>query len=590
MASRKSLSMPEIQRELVWKPCDVVNLLQSIANESSINQVHLWRLAEGEKIEIKSQKSSNAIAKEGDVLIIDGQQRITALAIVIARTIPDWCRADDPKVAAIMSRVNYDIVEARFANKKLHGKDGEGLISASDLFHLSDDALKNAIYKAAPAQYGTVQRNQFLDRALEARRKIRCFEVSADIRTMTLFEGLASFKNINLAGLTLDETDLLLASIAAHCPGLVSEQIRPYVATRPHGVKADTFMKAVVRTLICMALHRSGLETTSRLKKVDFTSIDPKVWKSAWRDTARAWARVFECLSKNGFDPSILPGLNPLVPLSLFALQFPEMYSTENEEYMVALFALCQRSERFAKHSTDPHEIDAPVILEASNGFDALTKLAHSILMVYARDNNSASPHFTAGELMDFDISLKSYKLFLSQWVWRRGAIDWETGARLHYAKSALAGGKGKIPLEFHHIVPIAFAKKTFGADIAKTSKSTRPGRDQFIDSVANMALLEAESNNKYSDIGPEHALAEVPIERLGQQCAAGLLGACSLEEAERLIRERAEFMAGPDQMNWFIALLEDLINADSELGNILSNARMSSDENQATLFDTVEA
>jgi len=575
LSDKKLLEMPEFQRNLVWKPIQAAALMNSIIADSTISQIYFWKLKEGEKIHIRRHGSSVAVAQNEEVLILDGQQRITALSVIVGNNTPSWCDPTDKKIAAIKDKVCFNFVTCTFEVRNFRNVPGESSIPASYLFsNVQDSILADMIKRLSPVGTTAIQMEIYADTARLAREKVLAFTVSVETREMGLDAAHKTFEAINSGGTKLNDTDLLLAAISGHAPGLAVGKINPFAKEMGGLVNEEALRKAVVRTLIVTAMYRSNSSTTSRLTKIDFTDIKQSIWEKAWADTEKAWRVVFNRLACNGIDPSALPGLNPVVPLALFAVRFPEMYQAEMEKNMVALYLLCLRTERFAKHSTDPHEEDASTIFNAPDGMTALCDLRDEIVAVYARDNRGAKPYFEAKELLEYTYTDKNYALFHAAWTWQKDAVDWLTGTRLKYTKDGKRSVKTSLGMQFHHVCALSWARKSLGAEIADKDKIRNPKKDQLIDSMANIVMVSEGTNNSFSDKAPAVALADVLPERLEQQLAKELAEADTLANVRKLIEERANKMAAPDEMNWFLTHLDDLLRPGGGLvGDVVTEA-----------------
>jgi len=178
----------------------------------------------------------------------------------------------------------------------------------------------------------------------------------------------------------------------------------------------------------------------------------------------------------------------------------------------------------------------------------------------YREDNTGSTPAFTPQVLLEFSIKQKNYALFYSVYAQRAAAVDWKTGQIVCFAKKKGRRTSPATNTNFHHVMPIAKAVNDFGAKIA-TNKKQRAGQHQYIDSVANIALIEDVTNKAFSDILPSAALQAVPDERLALQLCEEFKQVTDLASAEKAIEARAASLSGPDTMNWFLTYLTSLPN-----------------------------
>src|SRR5438552_2068546 len=74
-----SILLPQFQRDYVWKPKKIQNLLDSLLKGFPIGGFYLWRPTSG-ALDPKGPKHGNLhIAPKFEGYLIDGQQRLTSL-------------------------------------------------------------------------------------------------------------------------------------------------------------------------------------------------------------------------------------------------------------------------------------------------------------------------------------------------------------------------------------------------------------------------------------------------------------------------------------------------------------------------------
>jgi uncharacterized protein with ParB-like and HNH nuclease domain len=96
------IAIPEIQRPFVWEPDKVTELIDSLFNGFPIGYIITWQ---SPNVKLKDGNSS-----VGKTILIDGQQRITALrAAILGETVKNKDYAD------IKIQVAYHPLEHKFA-------------------------------------------------------------------------------------------------------------------------------------------------------------------------------------------------------------------------------------------------------------------------------------------------------------------------------------------------------------------------------------------------------------------------------------------------------------------------------------------
>jgi uncharacterized protein with ParB-like and HNH nuclease domain len=81
-AVNKSLDIPEFQREFVWGTDQVKSLVDSLYKDYPVGSFLLWDSSE-------YQESKTAQGTQASLWIVDGQQRTTALCLILGHK-PYW--------------------------------------------------------------------------------------------------------------------------------------------------------------------------------------------------------------------------------------------------------------------------------------------------------------------------------------------------------------------------------------------------------------------------------------------------------------------------------------------------------------------
>ncbi|GEK90720.1 DUF262 domain-containing protein [Alkalibacterium kapii] len=76
LIDEKRIAIPEIQRPFVWKSAKVRDLLDSLYNDYPVGYIITWRNPDA--------RLKNGELSEGKTILIDGQQRVTALMTAIS--------------------------------------------------------------------------------------------------------------------------------------------------------------------------------------------------------------------------------------------------------------------------------------------------------------------------------------------------------------------------------------------------------------------------------------------------------------------------------------------------------------------------
>ncbi|MGH7341011.1 MAG: DUF262 domain-containing protein [Candidatus Rokuibacteriota bacterium] len=152
---RGEIRVPRFQRGLIWGPPDVVDLFDSIYRGYPIGSLlFLKRPAEAERLEIGPLLVTASETHES-WWVVDGQQRITSLAVCLARELPLPTEPSDPYV------VYFDAARQRFVSPPRSGRIESSWVPLPHLLdaaHLSewvhgwkhgdDTNLRRAVFEA----------------------------------------------------------------------------------------------------------------------------------------------------------------------------------------------------------------------------------------------------------------------------------------------------------------------------------------------------------------------------------------------------------------------------------------------------------
>lgn len=199
----KEIAIPEIQRPFVWEPDKVTELIDSLYNGYPIGYIITWQSPN-----VKLKDGSSSMGKK---ILIDGQQRITALrAAILGETVKNRDYAD------VRIQVAYNPIERRFATfNAAISKDPLWIKDIAPL--LNGSTRQRAALNEYMTQNPSVDEDA-VDIAMDdlrniANRQIGVIELSGelDIERVT-----AIFIRINSKGVPLNQADFVMSTIAAN--------------------------------------------------------------------------------------------------------------------------------------------------------------------------------------------------------------------------------------------------------------------------------------------------------------------------------------------------------------------------------------
>lgn len=207
------ISIPEMQRPFVWSSVKVRDLIDSLYNEFPVGYIVTWKNPE---VRTKDGKLS-----DGRKVLIDGQQRVTALSAAIkGKKIVD----KDYKKKRII--ISYNPLIEKFETQTPAILKNSEWIPDISIFLESNDfvgTFNNYIKDNPSVDAGLVQKN--LQKLADIKKKmIGHIELdhSLDIQTVTEI-----FIRINSKGVVLSQSDFAMSKIASY--GLFGSNLRKLI-------------------------------------------------------------------------------------------------------------------------------------------------------------------------------------------------------------------------------------------------------------------------------------------------------------------------------------------------------------------------
>lgn len=475
----KGVDIPEFQREFIWDPEQVKLLVESLYRDYPVGSFLLWDSSE-------YQESKTAQGRRATLWIVDGQQRTTALCLLLGEKPYWWPKAQDWNKALerydvmvnILPNDHNERLEFALPNpirrrdprwisvrQVLSLEEVEDLtpLAQETVDRISDDPDLKVLFSKVHAR---------LQRLWQIReRDIPIIGISHEVEDVAEI-----FARLNQAGTRVKEADVVLALAAVRNPGWVREGYLPFrndLEDRGWDLDAGIF----IRTMTGVGHGRARLKEVPK----DFWSPEklPVVWKRA-RETI---SEVLKRLSETGITSAdLLPSTNSLIPL--FVLQH---WCRDKPDYLFGKtlhwFLLANRDGRYTGSAITSLNEDVRTITEAEDFRHALENL-HKRLRV--------------SEKIDGEEFLNRYdragnrflRLMLYLVLYRRNAPDWIDGTRLGYDRTGSPMTIGFQP-QWHHIYPRSVLRK---ADIP----------DDEIHALANITVLNERTNvNKLSGKEP---------------------------------------------------------------------------------------
>ncbi len=199
----EEIAIPEIQRPFVWDATKVRDLMDSLYQGFPVGYLIAWK---NPNVRLKDGSLS-----EGKKILIDGQQRVTALtaAILGQQVVDQEYRRVRIKIAFNPVKENFEVQNPAIL------KDASWLPDISELFHSDLDIFRlvgdYCAKNPAVSQQEVFKRVQRLQQIKS--KQIGLIELDADLDIETVTE---IFIRINSKGVVLSQADFAMSKIAAN--------------------------------------------------------------------------------------------------------------------------------------------------------------------------------------------------------------------------------------------------------------------------------------------------------------------------------------------------------------------------------------
>jgi hypothetical protein len=501
------LNVPEFQRKYVWRASKVADLVDSLWRGYPIGTLLLWESSSYES-------PRTALGNQGRKLwIVDGQQRVTSLALLFGRK-PYWW-SDAPqwnkfyKKYDILVNVAKDKDNLEFGlTNPVRSKSNEWL---SVRTVLQSPNLSELAIEVSEKLGGSKRFAEFHEKlqSIKTIENAQLYEIIVDHELEDVAE---IFGRLNTAGTKIRESDIIVALVAAKQQGWIRQKFDPFL--KDLELKGFEFDPGVVVRTLAIVGHGSA-----RLKEVPEAFWEPSdAFDEYWRKTKEAISAVVKNLIEHGvLSSELLPSLNVLIPVFVRRAFFPKDFNFERAFHWLLI---ATRDGRYGGAATTVLDQDTRQTRAKGSFAEAIDELTSRL---------SASRVFTPDDFRE-EYTDKFLRLILYLTVFNSGAKDWiNQDVRIGFDKEDNEINEGFKP-EWHHIFP---------RKIMKAFDSS------LVDSFANIAVLNEKANRSFSAKPPRQYLQEHKVgrERLDEQ-AVPPNEFLDLNRFEEFLKLRAEKLA----------------------------------------------
>jgi predicted DNA-binding WGR domain protein len=405
-ATLGNLNVPEFQRKYVWRPSKVADLVDSLWRGYPIGTLLLW--------ESGYEQPRTALGTQGRKLwIVDGQQRVTSLALLFGKKPYWWSDAahwnklyERYDVLANIAKSN-DTMEFSLVNP-IRRKSNEWvsvrrILNSKNLSELAMDVAK---------KLGDEGRFAEIHEKLQSIKKIESVPLYEIIVDHELEDVAEIFARLNTAGTKIRESDIIIALIAAKQQGWIRQKFDPFLKDLAQkGFELDPGV--VVRTF---AIISKG---NARLRDIPQESWEPSNdFDENWVKTKESISSVIKNLMKHGvLSSDLLPSLNALIPIFVLRAHYAKDFDFKKA---LRWFLIATRDGRYSGSAVTVLDSDTKLV-KAQNSFAAaIAELTKQI---------SAPSDFTADDFQE-EHTDKFLRLILYLTIFASGAKELDKSGR----------------------------------------------------------------------------------------------------------------------------------------------------------------
>lgn len=530
------IALPIMQRDYVWRPRKVEDLLDSLYRGWPIGSFYLWRPG---KIQPTKDHHRNPV-----MYLLDGQQRLASLS----RAIKDACGdtllppPGRRQNQAISWRGFFDVVNESFVLKgrkksveKRIEENDPALVALSDIILVDDQTglkrvsnIEKAVLRLVEKKYirTDAEKNRARNKLLRAASMLDADVLCQEIETSKLTTvgpaevevAINIFQRLNSGGTKLSAGDIAAAQLAQETTSSILGPMRDFAREEVCIAQGLNFV-FLTRALVAIRC------ATARFSKL------PKSWatgapaiEESWKLTRKSLGAAIDLALGMGWTTRRwLPSANALLPVAYFASLKGGRIAKEDEPEGARFLCLAAWTGAFSTSSETAIDRYVRHLQNAGQGSSAkvLTEaIPKSWLSRVGQDDLLDESKMTGAPM----------QIYLAYLV-SRGAKSWPSGQLLADACKMTDGVGGP---EVHHIFPRQFVEHV--------------DADFDVNTMGNYAILSQGDNASLGDEDPKLAYGRLNVEqrRIAREqfIPFGDEDALLVEAYEAFINHRAKEMA----------------------------------------------
>lgn len=535
------IAIPEIQRDFVWQAPRIKGLVDSINRDYPSGAIILWQPSfKGAELEMLIRPERLHLYKDRPpkYLLVDGQQRLTALCSVILRS--------DDVIKSLGEEVDLPTL---FINVKTLGIEEK----ADPSFASNNEVLLNRVLSAEKDDSGltavltelsgrkditAVHRNnlrEFRERILQYAYPVQVLD-GHDYKTVAEI-----FRRVNSQGKVLVTAELELAKIVPHWKGF-SRHLRKFIKEMRHeGFNAS--LPFYMRCLAFIATDWPPIKYFSDQVEKGEEGFQPAQLEKYWVKTKKAVKKLHASLKRSNINRTeLITSHNALVPMA-YALA-NDRKNKISDSLLAKWLVFSIVGGHYAKAAETALRKDSYLLTGSGDMHNRFDKLYRRMIQ-----NDLSSTKF---EESDFEGPAAKNPALLCIYLAlsHSGAVDLA-------GKNALAITQLD-KYHLHHIFPVEFMLADDDAE--KYRKENRLSRPQFkeqINDVANLTFVTLAANHEIKNRPPYDYLTKLTTPtNLAAHCIPNDPELWRPENFDQFCQERRRLLA--KAMNSYIRSLKE--------------------------------
>lgn len=486
---RGLISIPEIQRDVVWKSDQIKELIDSISNGFPCGSLILWEPREKDASVVKSIIRPERLDRfEGTLpryFLLDGQQRLTALAsVILPRNMINNILIE---IEEEMPQIFINL--KRFPNETEATDTSAGYSYPWILYNsMFDGSLINS------TDYQKIEQDK-KEKIRHYVQRIRDYKFPVQIIRDQDYSTVAEiFTRVNSQGTQLTGAEIHLAKIVPFWPGITKE-FRDYRRDlrRSHYDLDLNFLMRIITSIEC------NVPNIKKLSEKIAKNESPKAsLKKTWSKVKISTNKLIKILKTElGLDKSkYFSSKNVLVPLVHYLASEKKTASVSSIKKFFILSQLCGHYSGAAETTLRK---DFKILVESSKPRNGLAELVENV-------NRESRQYYRGLKLKPADvcgIPSKNVLVLLMYILMRKnGAMDWGESNKL-----ALSDIEPE-NMHLHHIFPFDLLVKDKNAlkRYEEEGYSLANYRADIND-IANITFLSSSANESLSNTPPSQYL-----------------------------------------------------------------------------------